>query len=498
MYAKCGAVERAQDAFDKLGAPNLVTWNALITAYVQNGHYQKAIGRFDQMQSEGLRPDAVSFTCALKACGSVGALGKGRDIHFQVLKEHLLEKDVILAGALVDMYAKCGAIGEAQRVLEYTPLRNKVMWNSLITGYCHHGFGRDAIRCYEQMQLEGFVPDAVTYSSILRACGSIGELDMGIEIHAQMIKSSFLEDDIIVGNALVDMYAKCGALRKATEVFCELPVRDVIAWTALITGYGMHGKGEGALKLFEQMQQEGLSPNSVTYASILKACGNIGALKTCQEIHAQIVKECIYEGHIQVCTALLDVYVKCGMPEEAHSVFEKLPVHDIVSWAALMAGYAQTGEIEIVFHLFDTMLGEGINPNISIFTILLNICNHRGLLEKGQMYFQMMTEGYSMIPTLDHYTCMVNLYGRSGHLDKAARLIQKMQQRPDLQLWLTFLHACQKWQSVQFGTWAFDHAVQVGVANSAVYACMGNIYADAGRHDDAHRILSRSWHKQAS
>eukprot|EP00250_Pteridium_aquilinum_P009322 c18595_g3_i1 orf=2-544(+) len=175
------------------------------------------------------------------------------------------------------MYAKCGSLTEAQDVFDELPYRNVVSWTSLITGYVEHGHTEEALDCFERMQREGFSPDRVTFLSVLRACGSLGTVDKSQQIHAQILKCGLLERDVVVGTALVDTYGKCSLLAKAKEVFDMLRVHDVVSWNALITGYAYHGYGEEALDCFKQMQRQGVSPNRVTFASALKACGTLGA-----------------------------------------------------------------------------------------------------------------------------------------------------------------------------------------------------------------------------
>ena len=276
------------------------------------------------------------------------------------------------------------------------------------------------------------------------------------------------------------MYAKCGLLSKAQEVFNEIPVRNVVSWTTLISGYTQHGHNEEALSCYESMRRQSIAPNEAILLCVLKACASIGAIDKGREIHAQIVQEGSLEQNDIIGTALVDMYAKCGDITKAQQVFDRLSVQNIVSWTALIAGYAHLGGHDMVCNTFDKMIAKGITPNLITFTVVLNACNHLGLLEKGQMYFEAMGNTYGIISTVEHLTCMVDLFGRAGNFDKAVEIVKKMESaccdhRP---LWISLLGSCQKWRNMEVGRWAFEHVVRLDETRaSGTYACMSNIYA---------------------
>eukprot|EP00250_Pteridium_aquilinum_P020259 c24766_g14_i3 orf=338-1072(+) len=219
----------------------------------------------------------IAIVASLRACAKQKDLYGGTRLHANTLKWGLLETSSHVANTLVSMYAKCGALAKAEELLDGLRVPDVFSWNAIIAGYTHQGKGGDALNCFERMRLEGLSPDEVTFTSISKACGSIGAANKGEQIHDRIAKQGLLEGNIVLGTALVDMYAKCGSLEKAQHVLNKLPFRDVVSWNSLIAGYAQEGQGEQALNCFEQMQREGLSPNTVTFTCILKACGNIGA-----------------------------------------------------------------------------------------------------------------------------------------------------------------------------------------------------------------------------
>ena len=480
MYAKCGSLKTAREVFDNLPVRNVASWNTLISGYVKHGLCDEAIECFRRMQLEGLSPDAITFICILRACGNIGCLEIGKKIHEDADRQGLLEKNIVLGTTLVDMYAKCGMLEEAQEICDKLPIRNAESWTALISGYSQYGFGHKAVLCFRKMLKEGISPSVVALISILKACGNIGTLELGEDIYLQAKEEGLLKKDDVVQIALVDMYAKCGALEKAQKVFDELPIKSVEIWTSLMAGYNQHGLSEKAIFCFNQMQNEGFYPDAITFICILKACGNIGSLKLGGEIHEEVRKQSLLEKDIVLGTALVDMYGKCGNLKKAQEVFNELPIQNATSWTALMAGHAQMGEAERVLSLLNKMMDQNVIPDVVSILVVLNACSHSGLVEQGQMVFEKIATIHESMPTLEHYICMVDLLGRAGRFDKALIVVEKLPYLDRLPLWLALLGACCKWANVEFGLWVFEQSSELDRKCPAAYLCMANIYAAAG------------------
>ncbi|KAH7296230.1 hypothetical protein KP509_26G014700 [Ceratopteris richardii] len=482
MYAACGALEKAHEVFDELSFRTVVSWNALITGYVREGLIDKTFECLEKMRMEGFVPNEVTFVCALNACGIAGNIQKGQELHAEIVKYGLLQEATTLGTVLLNMYANCCMLKEAEEVFDNFLTRDVIAWTALIAGYTQHGYANEALNCYELMQSEGCSPNAFTYSCILKACGSLGALDRGQQIHAKVLQEGLLSGDHVITNSLVDMYAKCGLLDKAHTLFDRLEILDAVSWTALITGYTKYGFAEEALSSFKEMCHKGFSPDAVTFACILKACSIIGAVHQCQEIHVEIIKDGTLLTNKPVYTALVETYASCGMLREAQEVFDSMLTRDVVVWTALMEGYAHLGEVDIVFDLLYKMEGDGIKPNMITLTVVLNSCAHNGLLKEGEKFFMMMNEGFDMLPTLEHHTCMVDLYGRAGHLDKAGAILEEMPYFASPTVWHTLLCACRGNFNRDLGAWAANHACQADMKDPSVYVCLSNMYVISGRH----------------
>ncbi|KAJ7534652.1 hypothetical protein O6H91_13G104300 [Diphasiastrum complanatum] len=488
MYAKCGSVLDARKVFNKMPDHNVFSWTAIISAYTEHGQGEEAINLFQQMQQTGIAPDKVVFVVVLKACSRIADLEQGKQLHSHIIQSDF-ESDIIVGSALVDMYAKCGSIEHARQVFNNMHERNVVSWSAMIGGYAGQGLGNEALALYEEMKQEYVQPNIVTYVVLLNACASIAALEQGKQLHSDIIRSGF-ESDMIVGNALIDMYAKCGYMEDAHEVFIKMNERDAISWTAMIAGYAGQGHGKEALALYAQMKQEGVKPNKVTFAVLLKACGSIAALELGKQLHSHVIKRG-FESDVIVGSALVDMYAKCGSIEHAYQVFENMHERDVVSWNAMIAGYAQQGFGKESLTFLEQMQREGMKPDQATYVSILSACSHSGLVEEGRYLFDSMCKDHSVIPTVDHYACMVDLLGRAGCLADAEDFIKKMPIQPTAVLWMALLGAARNHGHVEIGRRAFDRVVKLEPQNAAAYVLLSNMYEAVGKRDEVAKVRSK-------
>ncbi|KAH9557995.1 hypothetical protein CY35_07G114000 [Sphagnum magellanicum] len=393
MYAKCGSMEDAWRVFCKMPSQDVVTWTAMILGYVRCGQGQKALELYKRMQQEGVQPDAVTFVVS----------------------------DVFVRSSLIDMYAKCGSMEEASRVFNKLPSRAAVCWNAMIFGHVKCGEGHKALQLFQKMQHEGVQPDPATYVGVLNACANVVALEEGRRTHERIIQSR-CESNVFVKSSLIDMYAKCGSMEEASRVFNKLPSR-VVCWNAMIFGHVKCGEGHKALQLFQKMQHEGVQPDPATYVGVLNACANVVALEEGRRTHERIIQSRC-ESNVFVKSSLVDMYAKCGSMEDACRVFNTMPSHDVVSWNALLGGFAMHGQGKEALVHFERMCEEGVHPDDITFVCLLSACSHAGFVDEGLRFNALMTTVYRIPAKLEHYTCMVDLLGRAGHLQEAENMIQ--------------------------------------------------------------------------
>jgi pentatricopeptide repeat protein len=276
---------------------------------VKAGHYKTAIELFQQLQQEGMIPDTFTFVQLLNACAGLQALEERRHIHVQIM-ERGCESNVFVGTSLLYMYAKCGSIEDAWRVFNRIPTRNVVTWNAMIFGHVKCVQGHRALELYQQMQHEGVKPVPVTFIGVLNTCDSVAALEEDRRVHEQIIEIG-CESDIFVSNSLMDMYAKCGSMEDAWRVFNQMPTHDVVSWSSLILGHVKCGQGLKGLELFQQMQCEGVEPNSATFMGVLNVCASLAAFEEGIHIHSQIIK-CGLDSDFLCLIALLTCMPNVG------------------------------------------------------------------------------------------------------------------------------------------------------------------------------------------
>ncbi|CAM6079031.1 unnamed protein product [Sphagnum tenellum] len=331
------------------------------------------------------------------------------------------------------------------------------------------------------MQQEGMIPDGFTFVQLLNACASLRALKEGRHIHMQIIQQG-CESDAYVGSSLVDMYAKCGSIEDAWRVFNRMPTRNVVAWSAMILGHVKSGQGKKALELFRQMQHEGVQPDPVTFVGVLTACARVVALEEGRRVHEEIVQAGV-ESNVFVNSSLVDMYAKCGSLEDAWRVFNRMPIRDMVSWTAMLGGYAMHGRGKEALRHFEQMCEKGVEIDKITFVSLLSACSHGGLVDEGLHYFESMHLVYGIPATVEHYACMIDLLGRSGCLKEAEDLIKIMFCAPHAAVWMALLGACSMHGNVEMGEHVAKQVFELDPGNAAGYVLLSNIYASAGKWD---------------
>ncbi|KDP32723.1 hypothetical protein JCGZ_12015 [Jatropha curcas] len=369
FYAQCGDLTSASCAFDRIMERDVVCWTTMITAFSQQGHEDEAFRLFSQMLSEGLMPNEFTVCSVLKACEEKKALKFGKQLHGAIVKK-MYKDDVFIGSTLVDMYAKCGEIVDSREVFNRMKIRNTVTWTSIIAGYARRGLGEDAISLFRVMKRRKIISNNLTVVSILKACGSIGALLTGKEVHAQIIKNGIQSNEYI-GSTLVWFYCKCGDFHIASKLFQQMPQRNVVSWTAIISGYACLGHESEALEFLKQMMEEGIEPNAFTYSSALKACANLESVLQGKLIHSFANK---VPASVFVGTALIYMYSRCGYLSDAIQVFDSMPERNLISWKTMILSYARNGFCQEALKLMYRMQAEGIEVDDYIFASVACAC----------------------------------------------------------------------------------------------------------------------------
>ncbi|KAL3723307.1 hypothetical protein ACJRO7_035487 [Eucalyptus globulus] len=488
LYMNCGQMAAARKVFDEMQERTVVSWNTMISGYFKNSYAGEAVMIFKLMMNTGVEPDSATVVSVLPACGNLKELDLGKYVHTIVEEKGLGNKNIAVSNALLDMYAKCGRMDEAEAVIREMDKRDVVTWSAMINGYVLNGDVRKALDNCLLMQFDGVKPNPVTISSLLSACGSSFLLKLGRCLHGWSVRQK-LESDLLIETALIDMYAKCKRVDVSFHVLARALQKRTAPWNAILSGCVHNGLAKEAIQAFKHMLIEEVEPNLATVNSLLPAYAILADVQQAMNIHGYVARSG-WVINVEIITGLIDVYTKCGHLESAHRLFNDIPRNekDIVVWSVIIAGYGMHGHGEAAVLLFKEMVHSGVHPNEVTFTSVLHACSHAGLVEEGLDLFNFMLDNNPVTPHFDHYTCIVDLLGRAGRLQEAYDLIKAMPFKPNHAVWGALLGACVIHENVELGEIAAKWLFELEPENTGNYVLLAKIYSALGRWKDAEDI----------
>lgn len=352
LYVECGSVLDAQDVFDRLAHPNEHSWTSLIQGYIECGDFQHALDLFRMMQAEHVQPSRYTFLALLKACAVLMCLESLQRTHMYIIKDGF-EQDALVGGTLMGLYTKFGILADARDIFDSLPVQDVVSWNTLIAGYAEQELGEEALKCLEEMQLEGISPNDITYFCSLKACSSIGAVDRGREIYAEIAKQGY-EAHHFVGNSLVDLYAKCGSLAEAHKVFDKLAVPDTVSWNALIAGYARGEDNELVFSLLRRMREKGIKPNATTFLSLLSMCTHAGLVDKGKFYFQAMSNDYGINPTIKHYNCMVDLLGRAGQFHDAMELLKEMPFQpNFVTWITLLSACQKWCRVELGRHAFE-------------------------------------------------------------------------------------------------------------------------------------------------
>ncbi|KAG0519780.1 hypothetical protein BDA96_08G016300 [Sorghum bicolor] len=414
-------------------------------------------------------------------------------------------------------YADFGHVADAHKLFDEIPNPDLISFTSLMSLHLQLDNQREAISLFARVVAAGHRPDGFAVVGALSASSGAGDQVVGRAVHGLIFRLG-LDCEVVVGNALIDMYSQCGKFESAVKVFdrmslkdevtwgsmlhgyikCagvdsalsffdQVPVRSVVAWTALITGHVQGRQPVRALELFGRMVLEGHRPTHVTIVGVLSACADIGALDLGRVIHGYGSK-CNASSNIIVSNALMDMYAKSGHIEMAFSVFQEVQSKDSFTWTTMISCCTVQGDGKKALELFQDMLRAGVVPNSVTFVSVLSACSHAGLIEEGRELFHRMCQIYKIDPLLEHYGCMIDLLGRGGLLEEAEALIADMNVEPDIVIWRSLLSACLVRGNNRLAEIAGKEIVKREPGDDGVYVLLWNLYASSNKWREAREM----------
>uniref|UniRef100_A0A7N0U4R9 DYW domain-containing protein n=1 Tax=Kalanchoe fedtschenkoi TaxID=63787 RepID=A0A7N0U4R9_KALFE len=396
MYSICGFPIDARSLFDRLKKKDLVQWNAVISGYTRNESWQDAMLMFSKLVcDEEFKPDKFTLPCVIKACSGVGNLGFGEGVHGMGVKMGLVF-DVFVGNSLVAMYGKMGLVEAAVKVFENMSERNLVSWNSMMCAFSENKCSKDSICVFRSLLEEGsLTPDVASLVTILPVCAREGEVESGAVVHGLAVKLG-MSSNLMVNNAVMDMYLKCGLLDEALILFIKSSEKNVVCWNTMIGGYAKAGDVLATFNILREMQTQDVSvqADEVTILNVLSVCSKSVELLRVKELHSYSIRHGFCNDEL-VANALVTAYAKCGATSYAESVFSRVEMKSVSTWNAIIAGFAQNSYPAKAVDLFRRMrrLGKVMPDRFTIGSLLLALSYERSLLSGKEVHGYILRNG---------------------------------------------------------------------------------------------------------
>lgn len=431
-------------------------------------------------REEGL-PDRYTYPSLVKACSIACEVRLGRAIHGSALRCGV-EGDPYVRTSLIDLYGKHGEIICARKVFDDMSDKNVVSWTAMVVGYVSVGDIAEAKRLFDEMPQR----NVASWNAIIGGLVKLGDLKGARRMFDEMPKRN-----VVSYTTMIDGYAKAGDMVSAKFLFEQIPDRDIVAWSALISGYVQNGQPNEAVKVFLEMDSRDVKPDEFIMVSLMSACSQVGSLELAKWVDSYVSHSKIDLRQSHVAAARVDMNAKCGNMEWATKLFEEMPKKDLISYCSMIQGLSYHGHGNQAVGLFSRMLNEGLVPDEVAFTVILTACSHAGLLEEGWNYFESMKYEFSMVPSPDHYACMVDLLSRSGRLEAAYELLKSMPMEPHAGAWGALLGACKLHCDIVLGELIAARLLELEPHNGGNYVLLSNIYAAANRWLDVSLVREK-------
>ncbi|KAL5975164.1 hypothetical protein ACLOJK_031843 [Asimina triloba] len=448
MYAKWGDLNSAESVFQRIEFRDTTSWNSMMGGYLRNGSPGKTLRYLKEMILSGTQADAVSLSSSISACSCLGEASTGESVHGWGIKSGYDETSYLsIANALISLYLQYSNFIAAEKIFSGLKVRDTVSWNAMIVGFAEKGKVSEALDLLHQMQLkERIQPDLVTSVSILPLCAEHNLPKLG----------------------------RCGDTESAESIFWRIRCDwNLCSWNCMISGLVQNKEGRKALELFQEMEMD---PNEITIVSIVTACTQLGALRHGREINGYTYRLGLHHN-THISASLVDLYSKCGRLELSVRIFQNYREKSVASWNSMISAYGFHGHGKEAIGLLDEMRRAGIRPTESTFISVLSACSHSGMVEEGQLCYNLMTNKFGLTPTAEHHVYMVDMLGRAGRISEAYEFIKQLPTEPAAGVWGALLSACKDHGDLEMGEAIAERLFCMEPENAGYFVSLSNMYA---------------------
>ncbi|KAJ1258978.1 hypothetical protein BS78_10G117700 [Paspalum vaginatum] len=495
-----GLLEDARRLFDGMPGRDAVTYNTLVSGYVAGALPNEAFRLFCAMRERGVRPTAFTFSIVSSAVGSVG---RGQQLHAAAVRHGLAHRDAVVGNAFIDMYGRIGLFQYAARVFSCMEEPDVTSWNSLMSAYKDQALSGAVFKCFRSMRSKGFSVDGFTASTVLSVCSDVKDFANGDQMLALCIKMSFLTN-FVVCSAAIDFLCVSDRLSDAAQLFRGMPTWRTEPCNALMSGYARSGLMEEALSLFAASMRNGVVPTEFTFASVLRWSSCFGLMEQGTQIHCLVFK-LGFQHDVIVSTALTDMYCKLGLTKHARKIFSAIAKKDLVSWNTMLLGLLHNGRGKEALVIFRRMLKCGILPDRITLFGALSACSLEGLVTEGMDIITLFKDRYHNLPSLEHYTCVVDLLCHAGMFTEAVNYVENNLPKFSAATFSNILEACIVQGNIGMAELVAEKMVMQKSRLSLPYIVLAQIYgsrckwekmAGVWRSMESHRakkVQSCSW-----
>ncbi|KAL0391520.1 UNVERIFIED_CONTAM: Pentatricopeptide repeat-containing protein, chloroplastic [Sesamum latifolium] len=469
-YSECSRMDYAFKLFEEIPLRNVVTWNLMILGCNKNFLFDDAWRVYSRMHNMGVGMDEFTYGSVLSACGALEHITSGKQVYGFVLKNGFFTNGYVRTG-MIDLFTRSCRVEDALRVLYDVHCENVVCWNAVVSGAVKNKDNWVSLGIFSQMFRQGsLIPNAFSFSSVLTACAAVEELELGKSIHGQVIKCG-AGADVFVGTAIVDLYAKSGAMCDAIKQFRLMPVRNVVSWTSIISGFVQKGDSASALGVLKDMRNTGEEINTFTISSVLAACANPSMFKDALQVHCWIFKIGLYLDPV-VKASLINTYSKVGAMDLSEIAFaEAEGLKQVGVWANMISALVHSGNYEKAIILFERMLKDGITPDKFIASTILSLID--SLILGRQVHGYALKVG--MVSEVSVGSSIFTMYSKCGDLEESLKVFEQLERKDNIS-WTSMIaglaeHGCadkavQMFRQMEFENLVPDEKILATILNS--------------------------------